>query len=145
MKKTLILLITVITVITTLKFNSGAAVIEETGIMPFYNNAKSADVKLSVSSSGKATIKIICSGKEGVTSKITAVTYLQRKVGLIWVKVDNGLENKEWVDTVYTIDMNKTYTLQLEKTGTYRVKTEFTVKGTGGTSDVINLTATAEY
>ena len=135
----------VVTVITAMGFNCGAAIIEEPVIMPCYNNAENTDVRLTINSSGKATIKIICSGKEGVTSKITAVTYLQRKVGLIWVKVDNGLANKEWVDTVYTIDMNKTHTLQLEKTGSYRVKTEFTVKGTGGASDVINLTATAEY
>ena len=145
MKRFLILLMTLIALMTGLGFNSTAAVIEEPGIMPCYNNAKSASVTLTVSSSGKATIKITCSGKEDVTSKITAVTYLQRKAGLIWVKVDNGLSNKEWTDTVYTIDMNKTYTLQLEKTGTYRVKTEFTVKGTGGASDVISLTDSIVY
>ena len=145
MKKGLVFLIMVITVITILGFYSDAAVNGETVIMPCYNNVKNADVILTISSSGKASINLTCSGKEGVTSKITAVTYLQRKSGLVWVKVDNGLSNKEWTDTVYTINMNKTHTIQLEKTGTYRVKTEFTVKGTGGDSDIINVTATEVY
>ncbi len=106
MKKVLIMFLMVITITTGLVINSNAAVIEEPGIMPCYNNAKNADIRLTINSSGKATITLACSGKEGVTSKITAVTYLQRKVGLVWVKVDNGLDNKEWTDTVYTINMN---------------------------------------
>ncbi len=58
MKKALILLLTVLVVITGLDFSSNAAVIEEPGIMPCYNNANTISVDLGISNTGKATINL---------------------------------------------------------------------------------------
>lgn len=145
MKKLLIIVMVVMSAIMCGSLKTNAAVIAEPEIMPCYNNTKTANVSLNIITSGKATIKITCAGINSTTSQITAVTHLQRKVGVIWVKVDNGLADKKWTDIVNGVAMNKTHTLQLEKTGTYRVKTEFTVKGSGGANDVINVAATVVY
>ena len=114
-------------------------------VRPYYNNTDYVTINLSISDTGKATVKLTCKGETGVTTKITAVSYLQRKVGLIWVKVDNGLDGKKWNDTVNGVNLIKTHTLQLEKTGSYRAKVEYTVYGSGGSADVIEKTVTAEY
>lgn len=144
MKKVVSVLLVAFLLATCISISSFAAKTSET-ISPCYNNANSANISLIISDTGKATVKLTCKGKTDVTTKIIAVSYLQRKVGLIWVKVDNGLDGKKWNDTVNGVNLIKTHTLQLEKTGTYRATVEYTVYGSGGSADVIEKTVTAEY
>lgn len=144
MKRVISVLLIAVLLVTCLNTSSLAAKTSET-VSPYYNNANSARAVLQISDFGKMTLKLTCQGISGVTTKITAVSYVQRKVGLVWVKVDNGLDGKKWTDTVNGVSMNKTHTLQLEKTGTYRAKVEYTVYGSGGSADVIEKTVTAEY
>lgn len=126
----------------------GALTVQATGaeeITPYYNNTNTAYVSFNISSSGTATVIINCSGKSGVAQSITARSYIQRKVGLIWVKVDNGLTNDEWVDYRTGSILNASHSLQLSKKDDYRVKVEITVSGTGGSADVIEKVVTASY
>lgn len=110
-------------------------------IMPRYNNADFASTTFSINANGLATIDLDCAGDYGVVTRITAETKLERKWGILWLDVDGG----EWTDTTTSSMLSKTHTLQLTKTGTYRVKVKYTVSGTGGANDVIETTVTDEY
>lgn len=143
MKKSIALILSLVALFSC--YSLTAAAYSENEMTPYYNNASLADATISISSSGKATIKLTGYGISGVTSKITAVSYIQRKIGLIWVRVDNGLSGKEWTDTVNGTNLTKTHTLQLSKPGTYRVKAEFTFYGSGGSADKIVRTASDAY
>lgn len=143
MKKTIALLLAAVTLLSCCGLSMMASAANEA--TPYYNNTSLVSVTFSISNTGKATFNLSCSGKSGITSKIVAVSYIQRKVGLIWVRVDNGLDGKEWTDTVNGTDMTRSHSLQLSKTGTYRVKVEFTVTGSGGSADEIVKTVTDTY
>lgn len=115
--------------------------VDAADIMPRYNNTNFATTGLTISSSGLATIDLDCAGDYGVVTRITAETKLERKWGIFWLDVDGG----EWTDTTTNRMLSKTHTLQLTKTGTYRVTVKYTVSGTGGANDVIETTVTDEY
>ena len=143
MKKILSLIMVVITLITC--FNFMLMRVSASDVTPRYNNTNSTTTNFNISSSGLATVSISCSGKTGVTQSIEVRSYIQRKVGLFWFKVDNGLTNDEWVDYKAGSSLNVKHTLQLTKKDDYRVKIEITVSGTGGADDVIEKTLTATY
>ena len=145
MKRSIALLLAGLALVSCCGLSMLASAYDENEAVPYYNNTSTASVTLSISSTGTATVRLKCTGISGVTNKITVVSYIQRKVGLIWVRVDNGLDGKEWTDTVNGTTLSKSHTLQLSKTGTYRAKAEFTVTGSGGSADDIVKTATAEY
>lgn len=145
MKKTIALFLAIVALLSCCGLTMFASAFVEEEATPYYNNTASATVTFAISSTGKATFSLSCKGISGVTSKITAVSYIQRKVGLIWARVDNGLDGKEWTDTVNGTSLTKSHSLQLSKTGTYRVKVEFTVTGSGGSADEITKTVTATY
>lgn len=114
---------------------------EAADIMPYYNNTNSASVTLTINSSGKATVACICKGISGVTTSIKAETKLERKWGIFWLDVDGG----EWTDTTKERFLSVAHYLQLEKTGTYRATTKYTVSGSGGSNDVIEISSTYDY
>lgn len=145
MKKSIALFLAVVTLLSCCGLSMLASASTEPEAAPYYNNTNSAGVRFAITDTGKATFNLACVGMSGITTKITAVSYIQRKVGLIWVRVDNGLDGKEWTDTVYGTNLTKSHSLQLSKTGTYRVKVEYTVTGSGGSADEIVKTVTATY
>lgn len=145
MKKSIALFLAVVTLLSCCGLSMLASASVETEAAPYYNNTNSAGVQFVISSTGNAKFTLSCVGMSGVTTKITAVSYIQRKVGLIWVKVDNGLDGKKWTDTVNGTNLTKSHSLQLSKTGTYRVKVEYTVYGSGGSPDEIVKTITDTY
>ena len=99
-----------------------------------------------VSSSGLLTINNnyrIKSGSGFSSAKIS--TYVERKVlGIFWSKVNNGQPNNTWVATPAILDYSRTYTLQLNQTGTYRVTAEYTFYGSSG-SETITKQSTVVY
>lgn len=145
MKKIISLLVSTFAIAICLSISVIAVTSNETEVVPYYNNTNKASVTFAISSTGKATFNLSCIGKSGVTTKITAVSYIQRKVGLIWIKVDNGLDGKKWTDTVNGSNLIKSHSLQLSQTGTYRTKVEYTVYGSGGSADVIEKVVSATY
>ncbi len=139
MKKLLALLLALTAVFSFVSFDMNKASAADIDLM--YNNTNSAKVALSVNSSGKATISLTCIGISGTTKKIVAETKLERKWGLLWLDVDGG----EWTDTVSKSTMSLSHTIQLSKTGTYRVTTNYTVSGSGGANDTIKCQSKYEY
>ena len=132
MKKVLSLVLVVLTLISFVGITAVA-------VEPRWNNTNTANVSLSVSGAGIATVAFNCTGKTGVTTGITAETKLERKWGILWLDVDGA----EWIDTTSKIYMSTSHTFQLSKTGTYRATTKFTVSGTGGSND--SITVRSEY
>lgn len=137
MKKTIALLLAILSIFSIL--GSTAFGVVAAGVEPRWNNTNSATVSLVIDDAGEATIALVCVGKGGVTTKITAETKLERKWGLLWLDVDGA----EWTDTASTYYLSKSHYVQLSKKATYRATTEYTVTGTGGANDAI--TCRCEY
>ncbi len=137
MKKTIALLLAVLSIFSIL--GSTAFGVVAAGVEPRWNNTSTATVGLGINENGRATVSLICNGKSGVTTKITAETKLERKWGLLWLDVDGA----EWTDTTSSDYLAVTHYFQLSKTGTYRATTEYTVSGTGGADDT--TTCRCEY
>ena len=134
MKKTIAIIITVLSVVSILGITAIA-------VEPRWNNTNAANVSLSINSNGKATVAFNCTGITGKTTGITAETKLERKWGILWLDVDGA----EWTDTTTNIYLSTSHTFQLSKTGTYRATTKFTVSGTGGANDSIKVTDEGAY
>lgn len=139
MKKVLSFVLAFIAVFSLVSFSVNN--VNATNIEPRLNNTNSATTGIGINSSGKATISFACIGISGVTTRIVAETKVERKWGIFWLDVDGA----EWVDTTTNRHLTKTYEIQLSKTGTYRVTTKFTVSGTGGSNDVIEVTSQDVY
>lgn len=137
MKKTIALLLAVLSIFSII--GSTAFGVAAAGVEPRWNNTNSATVSLVISDSGRATVAVVCNGKAGVTTRISAETKLERKWGLLWLDVDGA----EWTDTTSSDNLAVTHYFQLNKTGTYRVTTKYTVSGTGGADDT--TTCRCEY
>ncbi len=115
-------------------------------ITPYYNNVSTARTTASVSSSGLLTINNRYNGFEGETTKAVITTYIEKKVlGLFWTRVDIGITDDQWVDTVYNYTYSGSHTFQLTSGGTYRVTVTFVVSGTGGAADEIVKTQEVTY
>lgn len=115
-------------------------------VSPLYNNVNITYTNFIISSSGLATISIGYTGYSGITSGAVIKSYVQKKtLGLFWTRVDNGQANKEWVDTATGSIYSKSHTLQLKSKGTYRLVVEYTINGSGGTSDKPSSTIIREY
>lgn len=106
--------------------------------MPLYDYTRQASSALAINN-GKATVSISCTGIKGQASKIEAETCLQRKVGLVWVKVDIGQTNNVWIDKSSTYYLNASHTANINKSGKYRAKTVFTVFNNSNNSEKVTI------
>lgn len=139
MKKTLALIVALISIFSLASFDIGSA--KAASVQPRWNNANSTTLGLIIDDDGMAEISINCIGISNKTTKIVAKSKLERKWGLLWLDVDGG----EWTDTVNGTYMFVTHKLQLSKKGTYRVTTKFTVSGSGGADDSIKMQSKYVY
>lgn len=110
-------------------------------IQPCYNNVDRVNTTLTISSSGVATVKNFYIGITGTTKSAKIVTKVQKKVGIIWVTVDNG----SWTDNSSSNSLTKSHSVQLSGKGTYRAHTVFTFSGSGGSDDKITKTYESTY
>lgn len=115
-------------------------------ITPYYNNVVNVRTTASVSESGILTIRNTYTGSQGKTTQAVITTYVEKKVlGLFWTRVDLGITDDQWVDTIYNYTYNGTHSVQLESTGTYRVTATYVISGTGGAADEIEKTYEVTY
>ena len=115
-------------------------------ITPRYNNVITTYTDFSISDSGIATVTIGYKGISGTTTGATITTKIQkRSLGFIWTKIDIGTINNEWVDTATGAFYSNSHSVTLPNTGTYRVVVNYEISGTGGATDEIEDTYTAEY
>ena len=115
-------------------------------VEPYFNNTMDASNTVSISSSGKLTIKNNFLAYDNYFSKAIITTYVEKKVlGLFWSRVDIGQNNNKWIDVIYESLYTGFHYFQLSDKGTYRVTTEFVVYGSGGPVYTITRPATAQY
>ena len=107
-----------------------------------YVNATSPIVNFSIDSSGNATIKLNCTGKSTVT-KITAKTYVEKKVNGNWVRVNVGTADNILIYAVNSSILIKTYSKPMPGAGSYRCTTTFTLYAS--TTETIKIVKFASY
>ena len=117
---------------------AAAAMPVDNGIMPCYEIATSASSTLSFSGS-TATCTSRCSGANTVS--ITAVQTLQKE-GLFWIWGD--VDDAEWTTTINGPSIYTSNTKSGLSTGTYRLKTEFTLTNSSGETETITVYSTEE-
>jgi hypothetical protein len=101
----------------------------ETAVSPRYVNTSQGGVSLVITEDGLAEWTIICLGKSNCTG-IDAVTYLERKMGTVWMRMSVDHPIKEYYYSVTGTELANTYQMQLNFTGEYRAVVEYTVHGT---------------
>ena len=106
-----------------------------------YNNTVDTNSRLTISSSGTATVKASYTGYQNVTTGANVVIVIQKKLPLVWFPVANG----SWEDDLTGWKNSVTHTLDLSTTGKYRAVFQYTVSGSGGTADVIQETEYCDY
>ena len=91
-----------------------------------------------VNDSGTMTINYYYSGTSGTTSKAVITTYIEKQfLFVFWTRVDIGVTNNEWTQTVNNYRYSGTRTFKLPSTGTYRTTVTYEVYGSGGSTDTI--------
>ena len=110
-------------------------------IQPYYNNVDRVNTVFTISDSGVATVKNSYTGITGTMKSAKISTKVQKKVGIIWVTVDNG----SWTDNSSSNDFAKSHSVQLSGKGTNRAHTVFTFSGSGGSDDKITKNVEKTY
>lgn len=111
---------------------AAAAMPVDNGVMPCYEIATSASSTLSISGT-TATCTSRCNG---VAVSITAVQTLQKE-GLFWIWGD--VDGAEWTETVNMAAIGITNTFSGLSSGTYRLKSEYTLTASDGSTETITV------
>ena len=123
----LVLLLTVVT--------PAFATQPETTVSPRYINTSQAGISLVITEDGLAEWTIICLGEPNCTG-IDAVTYLERKMGTVWVRMSIDYPITDYHYSVTGRNLYATYQRQLTYAGEYRAWVEYTVHGTNGDEEL---------
>lgn len=98
-------------------------------ITPLWANTSQAQVTFVIRDNGEASWTIICDGKSSCTG-IDAITYIERKIGTFWVKIDLGVPNNEYRYSTTNSYLVQNHETTITSPGTYRAVVIFTVYGT---------------
>lgn len=109
----------------------------EVGISPAYETTSDVTSSLTISSS-TATCDSDCKGYNNVV-QITAVQTLQKYWGL-WIWED--VKDASWTKTVNGKSISMSNTKSGLSSGTYRVKSEFTLTSSSGKTETITVYST---
>jgi hypothetical protein len=96
-------------------------------------------------SSGEAAIYTSYVGYQNVTTGAQIETKVQRKFLFFWVNVDNGQTNNTWIDSFTGYQGSVIHSIGLSSTGNYRAVITYYVYGSGGDTDVIDITLYSDY
>ena len=141
MKKTLCLILSIITIIGALYVP-----IYANEITPRYNNTSSVMYGFSITETGLAVSNVTLNGYEGLTTHADISTKIQKRSFLFfWNDVDIGYPNNTYTATIYGDFGIDEVDFQLSSKGTYRSKTTVTVYGSGGAADVIDIEQEYKY
>jgi|LSQX01.1.fsa_nt_gb hypothetical protein len=108
------------------------------------NNTLSTFEYFSISS-GEAVIYASYVGYQNITTRAQTEIKIQKKFLLFWIDVDNGQTNNTWIDSVTGYQGSVTHSTGLSSTGNYRAVITYSVYGSGGDTDVINVTLYSDY
>jgi hypothetical protein len=108
------------------------------------NNTLSTFEYFSISS-GEAVIYASYVGYQNISTGAQTEIKIQKKFLLFWIDVDNGQTNNTWIDSVTGYQGSVTHSTGLSSTGNYRAVITYSVYGSGGDTDVINVTLYSDY
>lgn len=111
-------------------------------VEPQHENATSATVTLNIDALGNATVRICVCGKASL-QKASVTTYLEKKVGTQWVRVDIDASGNAWQYSTTSRNFQKTYSANLNGSGQYRAVARFTLTGT--TTESITSISNSSY
>ncbi len=111
---------------------------ENPPIAPCYEDVGDFRILLTISSSGKATVRVSSQGNSTVKS-IDLKVLLQRKAGSAWITLDGCT----WEEDGLGRSFSKTYSASLTETGEYRAKAYFYVTTTA--QKTLTFTSYATY
>lgn len=110
-------------------------------IQTYSNNVRSTNASFTISSTGKATLSIEYNGISSVTKNAIINSKIQKKVGLIWVTVNDA----KWKDISKTTNYYNSHSTQLSSKGNYRAYITYVISGNGGKNDEITKTIEKTY
>ena len=106
----------------------------DTRVTPRYNNVASVTPSFYIASNGDSVVTVSYQGFEGITTKATITTVIQKKTMWWWSDVDNT----DWVIEITEPSGEVEHRINLKNSGTYRLVYEVRIEGTGGATDVIS-------
>ena len=100
-------------------------------ITPYYNNHLQRNTAFEINESGVANVTVSYVGTKGETTGATIKTKIQKRFLLVfWNDVAS------WTDEATGYYYSNTHSTTVES-GYYRAQVEYTIRGTGGSPDVI--------
>lgn len=145
-KKKVMRILATLLVISCLTVPISALASTGSSITPYYNNTASTSTSMVINDTGLMTINYRYTGIPSTTSHATITTYVEKRtLGIFWTRVDIGVANDEWFDTINNYRYTGSRTFQLSKSGTYRVKVTYKIYGSGGAADEITYERTDSY
>ena len=119
-------------------FSSTIAPLTASAAEPRLNNVQMTAESFLIDN-GVALVEVSYLGYEGVTKSVTVTITIERKTLFWWSEVSTCVIGMNgWFNSNF-------HTVQLEKTGEYRATINYTIRGSGGTDDVLSVTLYEEY
>ena len=113
----------------------------ESEIMPYYNNTGTTETVFIIDENGLASFSFTCIGYRNITTKIIVETKIEKKFLWWW----NDVDGAAWTDESTEYYCAGDHSIQLTKSGKYRLSITYTVYGTAGEADVITRTIEDSY
>lgn len=118
-----------------------AALPEDNGVMPCYNNTFGTDSSANIDGIGKISIAFSYDGYEGVTTHANIdIKIEKRTLGIFWSDTDMN-----WNQTYYSVSKSGERNFLVPSTGTFRVTLTYTIYGSGGAADVVTYQQELTY
>ena len=143
MKKVIVLLLTVATLVSCMAIYTSA---DDYEIEPYYTNVFRAGTSFNITPSGLSCVGVTYTGYADLLREAKCEIYLEKKfLGLFWNRVDIGVTDDVWVDYSNAITDNFYHEFQLSDTGTYRAVFKVTFYGNNGMNDVVEEEIDQKY
>ncbi len=113
----------------------------ENQVTPRYNNTGSTETVFLIDEDGVASVSFTCIGYKGITTRIVVETKIEKKFLWWW----NDVDGASWTDESNVHYCSNAHSIQLSKSGTYRLTITYTVYGSGGEADVITREIEEKY
>lgn len=114
-------------------------------LLPRYNNVFSAQSYANISQTGKLTLTNTYEGKSNYVSKAIITSYIEKQTSNIWIRVNIGTGNNEWIDTIYSQNYTGNHSTKLSSKGSYRIIVKYVIYGKDQSIDTITDMLSIQY
>lgn len=97
-------------------------------VQPLLTEPARTDSICRVSDSSVLSVTNSYTALDDAVTRVVITTYVEKRKALVaWERVDIGQENNKWIDVIYGDGGNKSHSVQLPASGTYRVTATFDI------------------